>query len=73
MALLGMRPRARRALTGYLLIAPAMLVTTAFLLIPMVAVGLLEPDRLQRHHGADVRRPAQLRRPASTIRASCAR
>ena len=36
MAVLGMRPRARRALTGYLLIAPAMLVTTAFLLIPMV-------------------------------------
>jgi multiple sugar transport system permease protein len=36
MAVLGLRPRARRALTGYLLIAPAMLVTTAFLLIPMV-------------------------------------
>jgi multiple sugar transport system permease protein len=33
---LKLRPRTRRALTGYVLIAPAMLVTTAFLLVPMV-------------------------------------
>jgi multiple sugar transport system permease protein len=35
MARVGLRPHTRRALTGYALIAPAMLVTTAFLLVPM--------------------------------------
>ncbi len=35
MAGLKLRPRTRRALTAYVLIAPAMLATTAFLLVPM--------------------------------------